>query len=217
MVTSRKQNRKVYFDEAGAAKMDRTAVEIFAPVYPVLAAQIVRNLGITKGNCVDMGSGSGLLSLALARITQLRMILLDAAMPMHMRAKKHLSASGKKRRFTLLCGDVHNIPLNDASIHLMVSRGSIFFWDHPELAFKEIHRVLAPSGRSYMGGGFGSAELGEHIRKKMAVIQPEWRAFRDRNLGEPTRQKFITALHAADIDYDIIRDDSGFWIIIKKE
>ena len=217
METQKGQIRKMNFDEAGAAQMDRTAVEIFAPVYPVLAAQMVRRLGITKGNCVDMGSGPGLLSLALARITQLRMILLDAAMPMHMRAKKHVSASGQKGRFSLLRGDVHNIPLNDGSIHLMVSRGSLFFWDHPESAFKEIHRVLAPSGRSYIGGGFGSAELNERIRKRMAVVQPGWRAFRDRNLGEATRRKFIEALHAAGIDYDIIKDDSGFWIIIKKE
>jgi SAM-dependent methyltransferase len=217
MDTSPNQAQKVRFDEAGAAQMDRTAVEIFAPIYPVLAEQIVRRLGIIKGRCVEIGSGPGLLALSLARITELRMILVDAAMPMHMKAKKHLSASGLGRRFTLVCGDVHHIPLNDGSIHLVVSRGSVFFWERPEHAFREIHRVLAPSGRSYIGGGFGNAVLRDRICEKMTAIQPAWRKFRDCNLGEPTWRRFLSALHAAAISYDMISDDSGFWIIIKKE
>jgi SAM-dependent methyltransferase len=217
MHTSPNQIHEVRFDETGAAQMDRTAVEIFAPIYPILAEQIVRRLGITKGRCVEMGSGPGLLALSLARITELRMILVDAAMPMHMKAKKHLAAAGLGRRFTLVCGDVHYIPLNDGSIHLVVSRGSVFFWEHPEHAFREIHRVLAPSGRAYIGGGFGNADLRDRICEKMTAIQPAWRTFRDRNLGEPTWRRFLSALHAAAIPYDMISDDSGFWIIIKKE
>lgn len=217
METSPNQTQEVRFDEAGAAQMDRTAVEIFAPIYPVLANQIVRRLGITKGHCVEIGSGPGLLALSLAAVTELKMILLDASMPMHMKAKRRLAASGYDRRFTLLCGDVHHIPLNDDSVELMVSRGSIFFWEHPERAFGEIHRVLAPSGRSYVGGGFGNAHLRDRICEKMTAIRPDWRTFRDRNLGEPTRQKILSALHAAAVHYDIINDDSGFWIIIKKE
>ena len=49
METSPSQTREVRFDEAGATQMDRTAVEIFAPIYPILANQIVRRLGITRG------------------------------------------------------------------------------------------------------------------------------------------------------------------------
>ncbi len=217
METSPNQTREVRFDEAGATQMDRTAVEIFAPIYPILANQIVRRLGITRGHCVEIGSGPGLLSLALAAVTDLRMILLDASMPMHMKAKRRLSASKHDCRFTLLRGDVHHIPLNDDAVELMVSRGSIFFWENPERAFREIHRVLAPSGRSYVGGGFGNAHLRDRICEKMTAIRPDWRSFRDRNLGESTKRKFTAALHAAAVQYDIISDDSGFWIIIKKE
>ena len=71
----------VRFDEARADQMDRTALTVFAPIYPVIAEQIVRRLDITEGRCVEIGSGPGLLSLALARITDLQMILLDVAMP----------------------------------------------------------------------------------------------------------------------------------------
>ncbi|MBC7343666.1 MAG: methyltransferase domain-containing protein, partial [Clostridia bacterium] len=33
------------------------------------------------------------------------------------------------------------------------------FWENLEKAFKEIHRVLAPGGIAYIGGGFGTSEL----------------------------------------------------------
>ena len=217
MKTSSDSAVEVRFDEAGAEQMDRTAVEIFGPIYPVLAGQIVRRMKITNGRCVEIGSGPGLLGLALARITGLHMILLDAAMPMHMKARKHLSGSGYGHRFSLIRGDVHHIPLNNNSVHLMVSRGSIFFWKHPERAFSEIHRVLLPGGRGYVGGGFGTADLRDHIAQRMAAIQPGWRKFRDRNMGKDTRQKLLSALQEAKVSHDIIRDDSGFWIIIKKE
>lgn len=207
----------VRFDEAGADRMDRTAVTVFAPIYPVIAEQIVARLHITEGRCVEIGSGPGLLSLALAPITGLHMTLLDAAMPMHRKARAHLSRSENAHRFTLLQGDVHHMPLCHGTIQLVVSRGSIFFWEDLKRAFKEIHRVLSPGGRAYVGGGFGSARLRARITRKMTAIQPDWRSFRDRNLGKASLKKIVNALHAAWVPHDIINDDSGFWIIIRKE
>jgi len=215
--TDPNQNRGVRFDESAAAEMDRTAVEIFAPVYPVIAEEIVRRLDIPGGQCVEIGRGPGLLSLALAHITALQMILLNAAMPMHIKAERHLSASGLGRRFALVCGDVNHIPLEDNSIHLAVSRGSIFFWDHPEHAFREVHRILAPEGRSYIGGGFGNAILRDRICEKMTAIKPEWCNFRDRNLGKQTWRRLLSPLHRAAIPHEMINDDSGVWIVVKKE
>lgn len=211
------RHQRTRFDEADAIRMDRTAVEIFAPIYPVIARQIVQRLGITRGRCLEIGSGPGLLALALAPLTDLRMILLDSAMSMHMKAKTHLSVSAHKKRFRLLLGDVHHIPLRSHSVDLAVSRGSVFFWKHPEHAFREIQRVLTSSGKAYVGGGFGNAGLRDSISEKMAAIQPGWRAFRNRNFSEDTRRTFVSALEAATVDYDTIRDDSGFWIVISKE
>ena len=51
----------------------------------------------------------------------------------------------------------------------------------------------------------------------MTAIQPDWRSFRDRNLGKASLKKIVTALDAAWVPHDIINDDSGFWIIIRKE
>jgi SAM-dependent methyltransferase len=48
------------------------------------------------------------------------------------------------------------MPLPDNSADLVVSRGSIFFWDSPAKGLQEVYRVLRPGGHAYIGGGAGS-------------------------------------------------------------
>jgi SAM-dependent methyltransferase len=208
---------EIKFDAEGSKRMQLIASGIFAPIYPVLAGQIVSRLSIVSGWCVDMGSGPGSLGLALAGITDLKMILLDFSRHMHLTARTNISASGLFGRCLQAGGDVHAIPLADNSIRLIVSRGSVFFWKELERAFREIHRVLMPSGRTYIRGGFGTAELRDGIAKKMEAVEPGWKRFRDRNLGRDTKDAIIDALNRTRFPYDLINDDSGFWIILKKE
>ena len=68
--------------EINAVEFDRIAREVFAPVYPVLAEQIVNRIGITRGRGLDIGCGGGYLGLALTRITELEMILFDESQDM---------------------------------------------------------------------------------------------------------------------------------------
>lgn len=42
-------------------EFDRIARGVFAPVYPVIAAQILDRTGIRKGVCLDIGCGGGYL------------------------------------------------------------------------------------------------------------------------------------------------------------
>ena len=59
---------------------------------------------------------------------------------------------------------------------LVVSRGSIWFWDNPGKALKEIYRILKPGGKAYIGGGKGSPENREGSRKqkeKIAEVSPQ--------------------------------------------
>ena len=52
--------------QAKALEFDEIAERIFAPIYPVLAAQIMAETGIKRGNCLDIGCGGGLLGLHVA-------------------------------------------------------------------------------------------------------------------------------------------------------
>ena len=64
--------RKTYPQE-----FDKISKLAFAPIYPCLAKCITKKFGVSKGVCVDVGSGPGSLAIALARITNLNVYSLD--------------------------------------------------------------------------------------------------------------------------------------------
>jgi ubiquinone/menaquinone biosynthesis C-methylase UbiE len=204
-----------------AQEFDRIAREVFAPIYPVIAGQILRRTGITRGHALDVGCGSGYLGLALAGQSDLELTLFDQSEDMLSLARKNITDRGLDDRVWTLHGDVARIPLPDNSTNLAVSRGSVFFWDKPALAFAEIHRVLAPGGRAVIGGGFGSAELKEQISRTMEARDKEpgqWRAKLKRNLSTETAQTYESALREAGVtDFGIeLSEETGFWITIGK-
>jgi len=203
-------------ESEGAGRMDRIAKTVFAPIYPVIAEQILDRCGITRGRCLDIGSGPGSLGIALARSSDLAVTLLDSSPEALEIAEKNVREAGLSDRISLLPGDVHEIPLPAESIDLIVSRGSIFFWDDLTRAFAEIHRVLAPGGKTYIGGGFGTAELRDSITIAMVKKNPDWKNFRDKNLGADNQARIAGVVNDLGL-HRIINDDSGFWIVIEKE
>ncbi|MDN7011791.1 class I SAM-dependent methyltransferase [Methanoculleus sp. FWC-SCC3] len=205
------------FDRDGAEDMDRIAKTIFAPIYPVIAQQIIERCGISRGRCLDIGSGPGSLGIALAQASALAVTLLDSSPEMIAIAGGNVREAGLSGRVALLSGDVHDIPLPDRSVDLAVSRGSLFFWEDLPRAFSEIHRVLAPGGTAYVGGGFGTAELRDTIAATMERANPDWRSFRDRNLGADNRERVAGILENLGFRHRLVSDDSGFWVVMEKE
>ncbi len=204
-------------DREGAQRMDRIAKTAFAPVYPVIAEQILDRCGISRGRCLDVGSGPGSLGIALARASDLAVTLLDSSPEMLAVAEGNIREAGLSGRLSLLRGDVHAIPLPAGSVDLVVSRGSVFFWEDLARAFSEIYRVLAPGGKTYVGGGFGTAELRDSIAAAMAKKNPDWKAFRDKNLGPDNQARIANVVADRGLPHQIISDDSGFWVMIEKD
>lgn len=204
-----------------AKEYDAIARDVFAPAYPVIAQQILAHTGVTSGTCVDVGCGGGYLGAALARITDLFVHFMDQSAAMITLAERTITENGLSARTTTLQADVTDIKLADASVNLVISRGSVFFWEDLPRAFKEIYRILAPQGWAYIGGGFGSRELKESIEREMASRGKRTGPFGDkvrRNLGPETRNRFVTALETAGIDsYSILQsDDIGLWVVMRK-
>jgi len=201
----------------GSGNMDEIAKTIFAPIYPAIAENIIRRFGITKGVCIDIGSGPASLSIAVARISDLSVTALDYSDEMHEAAAKNIAKAGLSERISLMCGDVHNLPLDDDYADLIISRGSMFFWDDIHKAFREIYRILKPGGKTYIGGGFGNKELFESVSAEMIRKNPEWKEFARKNMSEENVNRFKTMLKDIGVpDYEVILGDEGFWIIISK-
>lgn len=202
----------------GAGNMDEIAKTIFAPIYPVIARNIIDRFGITSGICVDIGSGPASLAIAVAERTDLAVIALDYSDEMHEAALRNITDAGLADRIELLCGDVHAIPLPDDHADLIISRGSMFFWDDIHTAFREIYRILKPGGKTYIGGGFGSAELFASVSAEMIAKFPEWEEKNKRHMSPENVARYRTMLEEIGVPhYEIIRDGEGFWIVIAKE
>lgn len=197
-----------------AYEFDDIARNVFAPAYPLIAGQIIAKTGVTSGNCLDMGSGGGYLGLALAEMSALQVCLLDESEDMRDIATANIGARKLSERVRAVTGDAHKIPLPDASVNLVVSRSSLFFWEDLTRAFREIWRVMAPGGHAYVGGGFGSEQLRKQIVETMRLRDPDWAPKFDKNRDDAS---YAAAMKTAGISqFEMTRGESGFWIIFGK-
>ena len=200
----------------------RSALEHFAPVYPVLARQLVDDYGITEGICVDVGGGCGPLSLELAKITNLTCYVVDmnpAAVRLCALLADEAELTGRVRGVE---GQALDLPLRSDFANLVVSRGSIFFWPSQIAGLKEVYRVLRPGGAAYVGCGVTSS-LDPETRDGILA----WRKAREmteaRNASwRPIEADIVQQCEAAGIrTVRMIHepesgDDYGYWIEIRK-
>jgi ubiquinone/menaquinone biosynthesis C-methylase UbiE len=215
-----KWNSKGYekFDEEGAASYDTIANEVFAPIYPVLADRIVKWSGITSGVAIDIGTGPGNLAIALAKITDLSVCAMDFAVPIVERARRHIAQADVADRVIPIAGDVHRIPFADQSVTLVASRGSTRFWRNKPLAMREIRRILKTGGKCFIGGGLGSKDLADQISQAMAKHSgPGWKDKPRMDSKKTKANQWSAIMEKACIAmYEIIDDDSGFWVCFTK-
>jgi len=196
-----------------------TAVGRFAPVYPALARQIVQDYGITKGICVDVGGGCGMLAMALARITDLTVYVLDLD-PYAVRLCNVLvDEAGLTGRVRAVEGDAQNMPFRDNFADLVVSRGSIFFWPDQFAGLKEAYRILKPGGIAYLGGGF-SRILDPAIRDQLVRWRQQSLDARGHEPGgwRPIEKDLLDRARAAGMTKIrmITEPQVGWWIELKK-
>ena len=200
---------------------DAQIKNIFKRIYSLLAKQIVDDYKITKGICLDIGSGAGQLGIELAKLTSLKVYLFDIDTKVIAAASKNIRLAGISNRVSSLQGNVQQMPFVDNIADLIVSRGSIFFWDDRPRGFREIYRVLKPGGIAFIGGGV-SRYLSQYERE----IFIKWRETGLEKEDEKKKKEwhklrspdyFYQLLKDAGIpNFKIIPDLPGIWAEIRK-
>lgn len=201
-----------------ARRFNHLARTALAPANAAVARQITGTYGIMQGTAIDIGSGPAHLAIELAKLTTLRIYALDASPAMHDIANGNIRAAGLGDRITPVIGDARSLPCPDATADLIISKGSVFFWDDPGAAFHEIRRVLKPGGKACIGGGFGSAKTFAEIQENMDTIDATWIEGVRERLSTETADRLREALKQAGItDYTVLHDPWQLWVIFGME
>lgn len=105
--------------------------------------------GKEKLKILDVGTGTGFLSLTLAEIGH-EVVGIDLAEGMISAARKIADERGLD--LDLEVGDAESLNFDDESFDAVVSRHVLYTIPHPEKAISEWMRVLKPGGRAYAFG-----------------------------------------------------------------
>jgi SAM-dependent methyltransferase len=106
---------------------------------------------------VDLGSGDGGVGLELARMGRGTVLLVDADEETLQRAVEQAREADLRHRIGVARGQAEALPLRDDVAELVVSRGSVYFWDDPPAGLREVYRVLRPGATAMIGGGLGES------------------------------------------------------------
>lgn len=133
--------------------------------YPYVVQDVLKWCKPAKGFWVDLGAGRGQVALPLIEATGNPVVMLDPDKEAMAQGLAAAREKGFADRLFAVAGTAEALPFPDDSVDLVVSRGSIFFWDDPVKGLREVHRVLRPGGKAYIGGGAGSGYPREATEK----------------------------------------------------
>lgn len=123
-------------------------------------------LGVNRLDILDVGAGTGVLSLLLAELGH-NVTGVDIAEEMLEKAREKFNKSRLPGSF--MVGDAENLPFADQSFDVVFNRHVVWSLPDPEKAFKEWKRVLKPGGKLIIiDGNWG---------KNIPVSRKAWRFF----------------------------------------
>ena len=171
--------------------------------YETVAQDVIACCGSGGGRVwVDLGSGTGGLGLALfEKLSESALVLMDPDADALRRGLDSAQERGFAGQVVAVVGTAESIPLPDASVDVVVSRGSFYFWRDRAQGLQEVWRILRLGGRAMIGGGLGSGypqwARQEFIRRRRASVAakgPEAaRAFVEARSPETFRRLAIEA------------------------
>lgn len=134
-----------------ARAYDHGVQAAFRDLFPVLAGDVVGELSSSR-RLLDAGCGPGQFTIMLAEALPAAEVWgIDLAPTMIELARAHAAASLAHARLHFEIADVTGLPFPDGHFDALISSGSIKHWPDPVAGLRELHRVLAPGGRAFIG------------------------------------------------------------------
>jgi SAM-dependent methyltransferase len=193
----------------------RAINRLWLAVYPGLARQAAEHAPPQLRSILEVGCFSGGTGIELLKLFPESRLTIALEMPELAKAFFSDWSIGRDEasRITVAATQLVPLALPDASFDLAICRGVFFFLSEHETLPAEMHRVLAPGGRAFLGGGFGSHTPQDNI----IHIAEESRRL-NYALGKTviTRSDFEALLSRNAVPADIV-EDGGLWAVLKKQ
>lgn len=199
--------------------------------YEYVAQDVLRLCQPTRGFWVDLGAGRGGLALALVEAVGNPVVMVDPNAEALAEGLAAAREKGLAEKLSAVIGKAEALPFPDGTVDLLVSRGSIFFWDDPAKGLQEVCRVLRPGGQAYIGGGAGSGYPKDAVEKLIGGRKDnlqsdeaeKWRRFVELRRPEQMRAWAEAAgLERFEVlGRGAVEDDpragQGVWLLFKKQ
>jgi ubiquinone/menaquinone biosynthesis C-methylase UbiE len=148
----------------GAIFYNATVTKVLRKPETKIASYIVEKMG--KGTILDLGSGTGYLSIEIARRAPgLQVCGIDLSRQMVKIARRHAKGIDNAR---FVFGNAAKLPFKDNSIDLVVSTGASHHWKTPRMIFDECWRVLKTGREAWIYDGCPEVFKTRADRKKMS-------------------------------------------------
>jgi len=199
--------------------------------YITVSEEILCQCHPVEGIWVDLGAGPGGVGMALARQTNSTIVMIDPDENALQKALTEAQKRGLGMRVVAIKSRAEDIPLPDDSVDLVVSRGSIFFWNDKAKGISEVFRILRPGGAAMIGGGLG-ASYPQWARQEFMKRWHEeekkrgsdsYRRFREarslqafQQLAKDAGLKNFEIVGAGEPDPDSPQAGLGIWLLFRK-
>jgi ubiquinone/menaquinone biosynthesis C-methylase UbiE len=152
-------------DMDAVIQYDRGAKLYMMPEYKYFVGKVLKK-GMRSGRVLDIGTGSGLLAIKLAKAKNcnFEIVAVDISENMILKAKENARRAGVADKIKFMVATASALPFADNSFDIVISYASLHHWFEPVTVLNEVSRVTGENGSAV-------------IRDNKRVYQnPVWKA-----------------------------------------